>query len=228
MRNRWVMGFFFIFLLGSYASTAFSVEFSDWENAGKAFKRFGKESEIKNANEWLQSASGQILQSRYQEKGGAAGETLKEKLRMAWEAATKDETRSYAMAKFKIEDRWHGYESIRLTYSNLDFKEQFFAIRFDMARDDFGLDSVLARYGKTNLEVIERDGKIFYRYTIPYGDHLKNTPWETIQSRVESAEDEIWVEFELQSDQRSVKSVDLLAVKASPVMVPFMVPPILH
>ena len=210
-----------ICFLGLGSGPSGAAEFSDWENGGKWLKRFGKGSEFRNSREWLQTTANEIFHSRIPDKGVKNEKEWREKI---WKEAFKDETHSYASAKFSIEDSWHDYRSLVLTYSNLDFKEQFFAIRFDLKPDTLNLQAVTERYGKLNLEVVDRYGKTSYRYSIPYGESLKNAHFGPLQEVVASDNDELWVEFELQDDQTEIRSVEVLCIKASPQMIPFYVP----
>lgn len=198
--------------------TGFGAEFLDWEKSGEVLKRFGEGSGLKNAREWTQWAQERLMAGRYLSKGFSTEEKIHQAAFLDWEKAQKEETKSYSMVKFPL-DQWHGYEFISLSYTNLDFKEQAFGIHFELSPSTLKLDEIIKRYGHQQLEILDQGGKKTYRYTVVPGDSLRETPWKFLQSQM-IENDELWVEFELR-DQDDVRSVEVLTVKASPSKIPF-------
>jgi hypothetical protein len=216
-RLSFLIGLLFLILIGH--QTAFSADFLDWESAGKVLKRFGEESKIKNSREWIQWAEGELLIDRFRQSGSQTEEKREAAALAEWEKAEKEETKSSATAKFLFKDRWHGYEYLSLTYTNLDFKEQAFGIHFELIPASLTVDEVVRHYGRDGLEVVDQGRKKTYRYAIPPGDSLKKGHWRLLQNQM-TENDELWVDFDLK-DEKEVASVEVLTVKANPYRTPF-------
>ena len=207
-----------ILLLMGIHRQGFSTDFSDWEKSGRIFKRFGDKSDLKTSREWIQWAQENLLYNRYLIKN-----KTKDQIKVAvvadWESAVKEETKTYQSAKFNLKDRWHGYEFISLSYTNLDFKEQAFGIHFELVPGQLTPDQVLKRYGKNHLEILPQEEKTTYRYTISLKDVSEISPWKFLQNQM-TENDEMWVEFEA-GKGKEIHSVEVLTVKAKPDKTPF-------
>jgi hypothetical protein len=220
MNNRKLsilIGLLILILIGH--QTAFSVDFLDWEEAGKVLKRFGEENKMKNSREWIRWAEGKLLIDRFRQSGSRTEEKREAAALAEWNKSEKEETKSSITATFSFKDRWHGYKYLSLTYTNLDFKEQAFGIHFELIPDSLTVDEVVRRYGRDGLEVVDQGRQKTYRYAISPGDSLKKGPWRHLQNQM-TENDELWVDFDLK-DEKEVESVEVLTVKANPYRTPF-------
>ena len=212
MKKKCRMFFVVIFLsIAGIHQEGLAADFSDWEKAGQVIKRFGEKNDLKTSREWVHWAQEKLFYDRYLKGNGT-----KEKVKVA-------ETKSSMTAKFPLRDHWHGYESVSLSYTNLDFMEQAFGVHFEFpsefSSNDLTVDQVLKRYGKSHLERVKRGEKTIYRYTLSQEDSLKNSHWKLLESQM-GVNDELWVEFEV-GRRKKIHSVEVLAIKAKPSRIPF-------